>query len=263
MPTDASSSRLRPPQKSPGAATNAGPNRGDLITVSGNTADQQLSGGVARVQGSEREMSKTLTRNTRARSNEQVNANSSRLHVEGERGPTSGLDESARTPPSLSDIRGQKQELRNPDLHTTRSVRGTSKTMTESTAVRTPKRVADQSNVTTPGNSTEDSPPPILAKISGPSKPSTRKASTKQTAPLKKGKPKKEKPPLLPPPDYVRYLQEKFSSGELKYNRHNFLQGKQIFFCGDDQMYACEGTREKMKIVSTVCTDGKRPSHGS
>lgn len=208
-------------------------------------------------------MSKTLTRNTRARSNEQANANTSRLHVEGERGSTSGLDERARTPPPLSDIRGQQQEPRNADLHTTRSVRGTSKTKTKSTAAHTPKRVADQSNVTTPGNSTDSSPPPILANVAGPSKPATRKPSTRQTAPLKKGKPKKEKPPLLPPPDYVRYLQEKFSSGELKYNRHNFLQGKQIFFCGDDQMYACEGTREKMKIVSIVSTDGKRPSHGS
>ena len=115
------------------------------------------------------------------------------------------------------------------------------------------KKAADSSNVTTPGNSTVQDPTFSVVGITnaqaGPSKPRNT-ASSRPTVPLKKGKSKKEKEPLMLPPDYARWLKNKFDTGELKCSRNRFLEGKRIFFSNGDLQYATETTRKKMKLVS-------------
>ena len=124
--------------------------------------------------------------------------------------------------------------------------------------LETPKakeHATDKSSVTTPGDDSTRTlsfvkkgskygivRPPRIRPAAAPKPPVPEKGKGK----AKKGKVKE---PLLLPPDYVRYLQKQYDSGEMRRRSARFFEGKTVFLINSDLEFATDETRRKLKFV--------------
>ncbi|KAJ3556163.1 hypothetical protein NM688_g2180 [Phlebia brevispora] len=218
----------------------------------------QSSEGPGLFRTSEKGSKKTPAEQPRARSVEATNMGLSTPHVEHKEASPSNTAGVARRLPSQEPGNSSPKEAKNgylPAMQAEQEVKGKGG---PSCVLITPRRVAEQSYITTPGNSTVKNPPKMSFLKPGYTaslfKPRPCEASS--DLPSKTVKPQKKtkmaKPPPMTPPEYARWLASKLSDGELRYKNKKILEGTCIYFYGGDFNFATPVTQNRMTLYGAT-----------